>query len=129
MPAERESTYPGDWLDKAEEDMLRVPRRLAEGDIADAAFHLQQAIEKYLKGFLLSRGWKLQRIHDLRALLEEAARYSPEVKEFRRPCEEVMAYYIQERYPFFGKMPSPEEVQANLDEAERLAQLIEKEMR
>nr|HID13949.1 HEPN domain-containing protein [Anaerolineae bacterium] len=31
-------------------DFRRVPKRLEEDDIADAAFHLQQALEKYLKG-------------------------------------------------------------------------------
>ncbi len=89
MPAEGESTYPADWLQIAAEDFQRVPRRLAEGDVTDAAFHLQQALEKYLKAFLLSKGWKLERIHDLRALLEEAARHELSLKRFRRLCAEV----------------------------------------
>ena len=50
MPIEGESTYSADWLEIASDDFRRVPRRLAEGDSADAAFHLQQALEKYLKG-------------------------------------------------------------------------------
>jgi len=125
MPVEEESTYPADWLRIAADDLRRVPRRLEEDDIADAAFHLQQALEKYLKGFLLSRGWKLERIHDLRALLEEAARHEPSLKKFRRLCAEVTAYYIQERYPFFGTKPSREEVEANLERARGLVELIE----
>jgi len=56
MPAEQEATYPADWLQIAAEDFQRVPRRLAEGDVADAAFHLQQALEKYLKAFLKLAG-------------------------------------------------------------------------
>ncbi len=47
----KESRYWKDWLDKAAEDLQRVEKRLEIGDIEDAAFHLQQAIEKYLKGF------------------------------------------------------------------------------
>lgn len=125
MPAEGESTYPADWLQIAAEDFQRVPRRLAEGDVADAAFHLQQALEKYLKAFLLSKGWKLERIHDLRALLEEAARHEPSLKRFRRLCAEITAYYIQERYPFFGAKPDREEVEANLKQARDLIELIE----
>jgi len=124
MHAEKESAYPADWFEIAEEDFRRVPRRLAEDDIADAAFHLQQALEKYLKGFLLSRGWKLERIHDLRALLEEAASHQPQFGDFRRLCAEITAYYVQERYPFFGKKPSRDEVEANLDQAEDLVRLI-----
>lgn len=125
MPTDRESTYSADWLQIASDDFQRVPRRLAESDSADAAFHLQQALEKYLKGFLLSRGWKLERIHDLRALLEEAAKYEPGLRKFRRLCAEVTAYYIQERYPFFGAKPGCEEVEANLGQARELVELIE----
>jgi HEPN domain-containing protein len=124
MHAEKESAYPADWLEMAEEDFRRVPRRLAEDDIADAAFHLQQALEKYLKGFLLSSGWKLERIHDLRALLEEAAKHEPKFRGFRHLCAEITAYYVQERYPVFGKKPSRDEVEANLDQAEDLVRLI-----
>lgn len=50
MPAEGESTYLSDWLQIAADDFRRVPRRLEEDGISDAAFHLQQALEKYLKG-------------------------------------------------------------------------------
>ncbi len=98
--------YPADWIRVAANDFQRVPRRLEEGDIADAALHLQQALEKYLKGFLLSRGWALQRTHDLRILLEEAARYEPDLKRFRRLCTEITAYHVQERYPFSEQSPA-----------------------
>lgn len=125
MLSEGESTYSADWLQIAEDDFQRVPRRLAEGDSADAAFHLQQALEKYLKGFLLSRGWKLERIHDLRALLEEAAKHEPGLKKFRRLCAEVTAYYVQERYPFFGAKPSSDEVKTNFEQAQELVELIQ----
>ena len=127
MPPE-ESTYPADWLEVAADDLERVSRRLAEGDIADAAVHLQQALEKYLKGFLLSRGWKLERVHDLRALLEEATRYEAGLKRFRRLCAEVTAYYFQERYPIFGARPDAGEVRANLEQARELIALIERLM-
>ncbi|MBI4288720.1 MAG: HEPN domain-containing protein [Chloroflexi bacterium] len=35
---------------------------------------IQQAAEKYLKGYLLARGWKLQKTHDLEVLVAEAAK-------------------------------------------------------
>jgi HEPN domain-containing protein len=43
-----ESQYPSDWFRIASEDLQRAERRLAEGDTDDAAFRLQQAIEKFL---------------------------------------------------------------------------------
>ena len=55
---------------------------MTEKDTDDAAFRLQQAIEKYLKGFLLARGWRLRRIHDLGVLLSEAVRHDPGLERY-----------------------------------------------
>ena len=54
-----ESYYPQDWFRIAEKDLERVQRRILLNDPEDAGFHLQQAVEKYLKGYLLSKGWRL----------------------------------------------------------------------
>lgn len=59
MPDNRESLYPKDWIEKAKKDLRRAKLLLADGDTEGAGFHLQQAIEKYLKGYLLSKGWRL----------------------------------------------------------------------
>jgi len=67
----------------------------------------------------------LERIHDLRALLEEAAMHESRLKKFRRLCAEVTAYYIQERHFFLGAKPGREEVEANLERARGFVELIE----
>lgn len=51
----RESTYSEDWIKKAEEDIRSAKVLLSSGILSASAFHMQQAIEKYLKGFLLSQ--------------------------------------------------------------------------
>jgi HEPN domain-containing protein len=61
------SMYPADWIRIAERDWRRVEQLLAIDDPELAGFCLQQAVEKFLKAFLLSRGWSLHRIHDLEA--------------------------------------------------------------
>ena len=61
----RESLLSEDWFDKAAQDMRRVEILLAADDVEGAGFHLQQAAEKYLKGYLLGKGWALKRTHDL----------------------------------------------------------------
>ncbi len=88
--------------------------------MADAAFRLQQAIEKCLKGFLLSRGWRLQRIHDLEVLLDEALPYAPKLRRYRLLCQEVAAYYIVERYPTLEEHPSLVEVRAAYGQVRKL---------
>ena len=59
MPPE-DSQYPLDWLHIAERDFVRVERLLAIDDAQAAGFFLQQAIEKFLKAYLLSRGWIIE---------------------------------------------------------------------
>lgn len=96
----RESLLPKDWFHKADLDIKRLEILLKSNDAEGAAFHLQQALEKYLKGYLISKGWKLQRIHDLEDLLDYAVDYNKKFENFRLLCQEVTEYYIEERYPF-----------------------------
>ncbi len=100
MPPE-ESLYPDDWFRVAEKDLKRVERALASGepDIELAAFYLQQSVEKLLKGFLLSKGWTLRRIHDLEALLDDAKAHDPDLEKLRPLLQTITKYYLVERYP------------------------------
>ena len=99
MPRE-ESLYPADWLRIAEKDLGRVERLLGVQDPEAAGFFLQQAVEKFLKAFLLPKGWALERVHDLEALLNEALVYDPSLEPFRAVCQKITGFYLVERYPF-----------------------------
>ncbi len=123
MPA-RESLYSDDWFRIAAQDLERVGKRLAEGDNEDAAFHLQQAVEKYLKGFLLSHGWALKRTHDASALLTEAVRYERRLERFRSLCRQVSSYYLIERYPILEEEPETSELRAAYRAAQTLARAL-----
>lgn len=129
MPARRESLYPFDWLAKAQQDFKRVKARLNEGDLDDAAFHLQQSIEKCLKAYLLSKGWKLKKIHDLEALLDEAVKVDKLLEQFRGLCQQVTGYYILERYPMVGESPSSEEIEEAHKQADKLMKKIRNAMK
>jgi HEPN domain-containing protein len=95
----KDSHYPADWLSIAEKDLKRVKFLLSAPDAEAAGFYLQQAVEKFLKAFLLSKGWKLQRIHDLEVLLNEAIAYIPALNKFRSICQIIAGFYFVERYP------------------------------
>ncbi len=99
MPPE-ESLYPADWLRIAEKDLARIEMLLDSHDPALAGFCLEQAVEKFLKAFLLSKGWKLRRIHNLDALLDDATAYDPSLDAFRSVCQKITVYYSIERYPY-----------------------------
>jgi HEPN domain-containing protein len=120
----KESRYPNDWLALGEKDLLRVTRSLRDKDPELAAFCLQQAVEKFLKAYLLSKGWKLRRIHDLEALLDDAVAYDPSLDQFRNSCQKITNYYVVERYPLAVEAEfTADEVRTSLEAA---GELIEK---
>lgn len=120
-----DSPYPADWFRVAAEDLERVGKRLKERDVDDAAFRLQQAIEKFLKGYLLARGWKLEKIHDLEALLSEAIHYDRGLNRYRPLCQQVTDYYLVERYPTFEEGPSLTDVARAYARAQRFVRRLQ----
>ena len=117
----QESLYSADWLRIAEKDLRRARRSLGDNDPEMAGFYLQQAIEKFLKAFLLSKGWQLRRIHSLEALLDDAITYEPTLGDFRDLCQKISAFYILERYPLVAETGVAEEdIRISLEQAERL---------
>ncbi len=99
MPRD-ESLYHADWLRIAEKDMSRVKLLIDANDPEAAGFYLQQATEKLLKAYLLSKGWQIERIHDLEALLNRALVYDQSLERFRLICQKISGFYLIERYPF-----------------------------
>lgn len=94
-----DTRYAREWLGFAEKDLGRVIRALHENDPEIAGFFLQQAVEKFLKAFLLSKGWKLVRTHNLAALLDEADSHNASFGGFRLVCHDISLYYLDSRYP------------------------------
>lgn len=65
--------YLANWLTKADNDLKIVGHELANQDpVTDAVcFHCQQAVEKYLKAFLMQHDRECARTHNVDALLAE----------------------------------------------------------
>lgn len=111
MSKYQNSFYPEDWKEIAEKDLRRVKRNLDEGDFEAAGFFLQQSLEKYLKAFLLEKGWQLRKIHVLSTLLDYAVEFNPNLEIFRSLCERATNYYFTERYP---QLAAPELTQKDI---------------
>jgi HEPN domain-containing protein len=87
--------------------------------------HLQQPVEKYLKGWLLDRGWGLRRTHEVASLVDDASKYVPSLQAYRGLGERLSDYYLVERYPPAGLAgPSETLITADLAEARRLVLLL-----
>ena len=124
MP-DRESFIPKDWFKKAGEDLKAAEILLREESLRIAGFLLQQAAEKYLKGYLLSKGWELKRIHDLVDLLNEVVTYDKSFDMYRSTCEQITEYYTEERYPFLDTSElKREEIKSALSKVKELRNKI-----
>lgn len=116
---------PEEWQQVARKDWGRLQRNLRDGDAEAAGYFLQQALEKYLKAFLVQHGWHLRKIHVLHELLTDAVKYQVGLEAFRPLCERVSGYYVIDRYPPLA--PSGltcDEVAQDREQARRLIRLM-----
>lgn len=107
-----------EWFDRGNRDMETSQLLYDQGGYTDViAYHLQQAIEKYLKGYLVLKGQKPPRIYELDNLLSLVDKFETHLySSFIELCEKATRYYIEDRYP-----PGPpveykrEEIKKDLD--------------
>lgn len=120
------SIIPEDWFTLAEQDLLAARLLLEQGGpLGIAAFHIQQTVEKSLKGYLLSTGWHLKRIHDLETLVQEPAKHDSVFEKFLPACQKITEYYVETRYPFAGaSLLTEDEVRVSFAEAKQLLAII-----
>lgn len=129
MP-EKESSLPEDWFKKGSDDKQAVEILLKHGgSISVASYLIQQMLEKYLKGFLLSKNWKLKRTHDLEELLDNMVEYDSSFEDFRELSQETTAFYFFERYPFFSSELNRSEVEGIYHKSLELIKKIEDQFR
>ena len=109
-----------EWWDRGEHDLLAARASLQAGGPSDSILALlQQAAEKYLKGCLLAKGWRLKRTHDLEELLEELVQYDASFQQFTNLADLLTGQYVRHRYPPGPPiLHSPEETADVLRQAE-----------
>lgn len=90
-----------EWFWKGDNDL-----RTAEIVIKDEhpptdtiCFHCQQAVEKYLKGYLTFQGVEFLKSHDLDYLLKLCLESHKGFEEYREPALILNKYGIEPRYP------------------------------
>ncbi|CAD5243724.1 MULTISPECIES: HEPN domain-containing protein [Thermococcus] len=98
-----------DWIRKGEDD-LRLAELALENDIPDyAAFHAQQAVEKFLKAFLLKNNKPLVRTHEIAYLIEKCKEIDPSFEElYNLGAHYLSDFAVEVRYP--GYYPVPKEL-------------------
>jgi HEPN domain-containing protein len=125
----KESQYARDWLRVAEKDWRRIAHAIEDRDAEEAGFWLQQAVEKFLKAFLLSKAWALRKVHDLEVLVNEATAHRQDLGQYAKACRKITGYYIAERYPLVDSASlALEEVIRSRDEVMGLVESIRREL-
>ncbi len=93
-----------DWIRKADRDLKAVSVLLAENEIlADVCcFHCQQAVEKYLKAYLVHKNIFFEKTHNLAILLSLCTKVSPDFQTISSEVQLLNEYAISPRYPDEG---------------------------
>ena len=91
---------PADWFFAAA-DRLRIADATWERDglTLTGIELLQEAMERYLKGYLIAKGWHLDRTHDLRKLLSVAMTHDPALSAFQSFADELTDDFYSQHYP------------------------------
>ena len=90
-----------EWVKRGEWDWRSAHLLFeAEAPVPETAcFHAQQAVEKILKAFLISRGAAAPRTHNLVALLDTAVELEPSTVDLKEACSLLTPYAVDLRYP------------------------------
>jgi HEPN domain-containing protein len=89
-----------EWLDKADEDFDFAESVLEDSSFyAQICFHFHQAVEKYLKAFIVGNDLDFRKIHDLQVLLKSCITKNKTLESLIIDCKLLNGFYIDTRYP------------------------------
>jgi HEPN domain-containing protein len=121
---EAERKHLEQWIEKAEHDLIAAKLIIEHQPlILDiACFHCQQAVEKYLKTFLVFKREEFPRTHNLDLLLQSCIAHS-QVFE-RIDLKNLEDFAVRGRYPHDFLQPEAVETREFLQIAESVKSLV-----
>lgn len=119
------------WLEKTHDDLLWTKHNIKGTFYSQACFSSQQAAEKALKAFMLYHHKPLRKIHDLRALVQDATNIDPSFENLKKYASKLTIYYVETRYPIFEEFEKFTQKQADeaLEFAEKIATFVESKIK
>ena len=119
--------YLNNWIYRARED-ISVMENLAKAGIeyytSTICFHAQQAVEKYLKVFLIYHDVDFPRTHDVDFLLLECLKIDND--NFQFDFKSLTEFGVSVRYPDDFYVPGVTETKEYLNIAQEVAKTVEK---
>ena len=114
------------WLFRAKED-IAVLKRLSESEVefytSTICFHAQQAVEKYLKAFLIFHDVDFPRTHDVDFLLMECQKIDD--VSFELDLKSLTEFGVSVRYPDDFYIPGVSETKEYIDIAVSIQDVVE----
>lgn len=95
-----DETNPEDWYTLASERLRAADILFGTlGATPSTIELLQESVERYLKEWLIGKGWQLIRTHDLRALIRYATAYDERFLQLEAFAESLTDQFFAQHYP------------------------------
>ena len=114
------------WIDKAEHDLgtaIITYKHIPEY-FDTITFHCQQAVEKYLKAFLIFHSMNFRYTHDSVYLLDLIDEKYEGFKKFYDVIAELQGYAVEVRYPNETIFLSDEKVKNSISTAKLIREIV-----
>lgn len=91
---------PADWFYLAADRLRAADLVWKQDGLTPSGIELlQEAVERYLKGYLIAKGWKLLKTHDVDKLLTDAEKYDAAFGRYHLFAEELTEDFFAQHYP------------------------------
>lgn len=109
-----------EWFEFAKRDLesAKFLKQMYPVPIEIICYHCEQSAEKYLKGYLIIKGNKPERTHDLSLLNNKCKMLDAEFSDIEDDCIELVLYGVQVRYPYQLEVSS-EDMEIALESAKK----------
>lgn len=121
----QEKAYVLQWIAKGSDDLL-VAKMIIEQDVPVldvACFHIQQAVEKFFKAFLVAKKEEFPKTHNLDYLKVLCIRHDAGFAEFE--VGDLENYAVRNRYPHDNDLPEPAEAKRLYDLGVAIRQFVQ----
>ena len=115
-----------EWFIKADHDLEAAELLLKNEDpLYDViSFHCQQAVEKYLKGYIIYLDLSFVKTHEIGELITIIEEKSPEIASLKEKADALTDYAVEVRYPEAFLIPSYEEIKEAIDIANEIKAFV-----
>ena len=114
------------WIAKAEKDLISAKHELSFSDAVTetVCFHCQQAVEKYLKAYLVFLGISFTKTHEIGELITKCESRDSEISVLKEKADKLTDYAVEVRYPEDEFEPTLEEAKESFDIAKQIKEFV-----